>query len=156
MFKTPYQRETLSNPLTICEEESLCEQHHAIDCDIANIMRKHSAGDMLAHVKNVKLQFGDFTEINEYDDALNTIAKSREAFEALPSKVREAFGNNPGLFVEAVTDPSRRDDLVRLGLATVAEEKQLSNNPKLEAAIIDMVAKASESVPEASDKPKTE
>ena len=94
-IKTAYDRSTHDNPKTICLEESKTEQCHATECDISNILRRHNAGDLLAHVKYTQLNFGDYTEINEYDEALNTVAKANQAFEALPSNIRELFQNKP-------------------------------------------------------------
>jgi len=147
MFATPYDRKTLKNPKTICKEPTLTEQSHAAECDINNILMKHNAGDLLAHVKHTQLQFGDFTAVNEYDEALNTIAKAREAFEAVPARIRERIGNDPGAFIELVTDPRRQDELVELGLAkAMASETPTIVSPELEKAVTEMVTKAAETV----------
>jgi phage internal scaffolding protein len=144
-IRHPYKPETHDRPKTFCKEKSLTEQSHAPDCDINNILMKHNAGDIMAHVKYTQASFGDYTQINEYDEALNTVAKAQQAFEALPSKIREAFNNDPGKYVETVTDPSQREKLVELGMANaIQEEKVTQPNPELVNAVTEMVKQATQ------------
>jgi len=52
-------------------------------------------------------QSGDFTNVMDFKSAMNGIAVATEAFEALPSSVREKFRNDPSLFFDFCTE---RDD----------------------------------------------
>lgn len=35
----------------------------------------------------------------------------------MPSEVRKRFGNNPGVFMDFVSNPDNKEELVKLGLA---------------------------------------
>lgn len=60
--------------------------------------------------------FGDFTDIPDYQTALNTVIAAEQHFAALPSKVRERFKNDPSELVAFVRDEKNRDEAIELGL----------------------------------------
>ena len=94
-----------------------CKQAHKAECDMNNIIRKHDKTGLVTHVNTATQQYGDFTEVNEYQVNLNMIMEAREAFAELPSEVRKRFGNDPGQFFEYATNPDNLDGMIDLGLA---------------------------------------
>lgn len=60
--------------------------------------------------------FGDFTQIPDYQTALNIVIEAEQNFAALPSKVRERFKNDPAELVAFVRDEKNRDEAIELGL----------------------------------------
>lgn len=58
-----------------------------------------------------------------YHDFMNFVADANEAFDALPAKVREKFGNDQQAFVEFAMDPDNLPQLEKMGLA-VARKPQ--------------------------------
>lgn len=66
--------------------------------------------------------YGDFTEVPDYMAAQNVVAKANEQFAALPSQVREKFGNDPSRMLEFVNDPDNEPLLVKYGLAKKREQ----------------------------------
>jgi phage internal scaffolding protein len=97
------------------------EQHHKSECDIDNIIRKYDKTGLISHVNTAVAQYGDFTEVNEYQESLNMVINAQNAFMELPSEIRKRFGNDPGEFFEFATDPDNHDELVKLGLANAKE-----------------------------------
>jgi phage internal scaffolding protein len=93
------------------------EQHHKDLCDVKNIIHQYDRTGLITHVAKAKAEYGDYTEANEYQDAMNIVVKSQEAFMELPAKIRAKFGNDPGQFFEFATDPKNMKEMVNLGLA---------------------------------------
>lgn len=86
-------------------------------CDINCILRNYDKTGLITHVNDATARYGDFTEVNEYQDSLNLVIEADRAFSELPSHVRKRFGNDPGAFFEFATDPDNFDQMVELGLA---------------------------------------
>lgn len=121
MFQKPYAKRRRST-LKFRDEEGnhdgLTEQHHKSLCDINNIIHNYDKTGLINHVSSSTAQYGDFTGINEYQQALHVIMHADEAFSGLPSDVRKRFENDPGKFFEFATNPDNHDELVEMGLAT--------------------------------------
>ena len=96
---------------------SMTEQKHKKECDINHIIKQYDKKGLLTHVNNAVKNYGDFTEVNEYQESLNTVIKADEAFGAMPSDIRKRFNNNAGEFFEFATNPENEDEMVALGLA---------------------------------------
>lgn len=122
MFKTAYQeRERVK---LHCPEETLTEQHHVDACSVSTILNQYDRTGLITHVNRSVAAYGDYTEVNEYQEALNTTIRAQNAFDELPSAVRKRFDNDPGEFFEFATNPANVDELVELGLAErMAEPK---------------------------------
>lgn len=101
----------------MCEGESLTQQHFAEECDIRNIIKKHDRTGLISHVQRGTAQYGDYSEVNEYREALDLINNADDSFGGLPSAIRKMFNNNAGEFFEFATDPANADKMVELGLA---------------------------------------
>ena len=97
-------------------QPSHVKQSPADDCDINKIIAKYDQTGILTHVNTMVARYGDFTEANEYQDALNLVIEAQDGFAELPSHIRARFGNDPGTFLEWVTDPSNHEAAVELGL----------------------------------------
>lgn len=101
--------------------ESLTQQHHAHDADVRNIIKQYDRTGLIANVNRGVAQYGDFSEINEYREALDFVISANESFAELPAKIREMFGNDAGTFFEFATDPNNAEEMVKLGLAEAPE-----------------------------------
>lgn len=67
--------------------------------------------------------FGDFTNI-DFAAMQNTVCKAVEGFNALPSKIRARFQNDPAQLIEFVQDEENRIEAQKLGLIPIPEEKE--------------------------------
>lgn len=101
--------------------EELTEQHHKEMCEINTILKKYDKTGLITHVNNAKASYGDYSEVNEYQESLNIVIRAQDDFAQLPSDIRKRFGNDPGLFLEFVTDPKNMDQMVEMGLAVKPE-----------------------------------
>lgn len=92
------------------------QQHEAADCDINRIMDRYVRDGVIEHVRDYGGQYGDFTNVPDYATCLNMVAEAEDCFAALPAKIRAKFENDPGQFLEFVSDPSNRDEMALMGL----------------------------------------
>lgn len=92
------------------------KQQFKDQCDINNIMKKYLQSGELTHIARSQGVYADVSEITDYEQSLNKIAKANEAFMTLPAKVRERFANNPAKFLEFMQDPNNYKEGVELGL----------------------------------------
>lgn len=57
-----------------------------------------------------------FDEIFDFQTAMNAVRAGQEAFDALPSTIRNRFSNNPQLYFEFVNNPDNLKESESLGL----------------------------------------
>ncbi len=92
-------------------------QSFAADADMNNIYSKYQRngilGDPSAPVR--KMFFGDFTDV-DFNASANKLASVKQAFDALPSNVRDRFDNDPAQLLDFIVDPANKDEAVELGL----------------------------------------
>ena len=115
-------------------EPGMTEQCHKTECDIGSILRKYDKTGLLTHVNKAVADYGDFSEVNEYKESLNKVIAAQEAFGDLPSGIRKKFGNDPGNYLEFVSEPKNKEEMIKLGLANAEVEEAI---PKVE--IVNMI-----------------
>lgn len=98
-------------------EVSLTKQADKDSADIHKILAQYDRTGLVSHVAKGVAQYGDFTEVNEYQESLNMVIRAQQSFAGLPAKVRAKFDNDPGAFFEFATDPKNAAEMVELGLA---------------------------------------
>lgn len=117
--RSPYNYDTRAASLAsglFCEDETLAQQQFRDECDINTIIRNFGlTGQMPADVR-VPLQ-GDFAEAPDFQSAMNLLLAAEDAFMQYPAELREEFQNDPGKFVEFVSDPKNVERCRELGLA---------------------------------------
>lgn len=125
-------------------EPSMTQQHFKDETMIDNILQKYAETGFLTDPFTPKrpIQFGDFSDVKDFQTAQNAIALATEYFESLPANVRVSFNNSPQEFLNALNDPERRSKLEELGF--VAPEEAKAPEPK-----------ASESAPVVDEKPSS-
>lgn len=99
---------------------SMTRQSEMESCDIHNILKQYSQQGLenLVRENAARGQYADLTGLPDYQEALNIVISSQAAFAALPSQVRERFGNDPARFIQFLGDPANQEEAIRLGLAT--------------------------------------
>ena len=95
--------------------ESLTEQHHKDDCDIHTILRRFVATGVLPVLDSSPV-YGDFSNVQSYQEAQNLIARIGRYFESLPANLRARFNNSRAQFVDFVNDPANKEEGIRLGI----------------------------------------
>jgi phage internal scaffolding protein len=101
--------------------ESLTQQHLKDETDIRNIINRYDRTGLISHVARGVAQYGDYSEINEYREALDLVNNANEAFMQIPAEIREKFNNDAGDFFEFATDPNNIEEMREMGLAEPAQ-----------------------------------
>lgn len=96
-------------------DESLTKQCFAEDCDVNNIMKKWIKTGELPGT-DVVPKFGDFTNVSDYQESCNRVIEAQMQFEALDSKIRSRFANDPANLMNFLQDPSNIEEGIALGL----------------------------------------
>lgn len=100
-----------------CEDQSLTKQSFVEESDINTIVRRFNITGQLP--TNVRMpSYGDFTEVFDFQSAMNAIALANESFEAMPADVRARFHNDPHEFVEFCANEANRAEAEKLGLVS--------------------------------------
>ena len=139
-FRSAYEKREREGFSTV--GESLTQQHFAKETDIKTIIKKHDRTGIISHVARGVAQYGDYSEVNEYREALDMVNSANASFMELPSEVRAYFENDAGQFFEFATNPANGEKMVELGLAVAPP------SPEPEAQPAKKEAKAEETATE--------
>lgn len=127
IVKSPYERTRVqtSDLKEVTDKEtgeirlekrvSMTQQHHAKNTNINAILRRFERTGVLPMRTAQPLQ-GPVPDVESFHDAMNTVIKGRQAFDQLPSKIREEFGNSPEAFLHAFGDETQHERLRELKL----------------------------------------
>lgn len=99
-----------------CEDVSRTKQAPLAECDINTIVKRFNATGV-APVSPVPPEYGDFTGVSDYQTALHALMDAQATFDDLPADIRKRFSNDPGEFVDFVTNPDNISEVRKMGLA---------------------------------------
>lgn len=115
---------------TVLEGESMTQQQFKDECDINNIIARYAQTgfyyDPMTDMSllNREAMYGDFSELPDYRTSLDAVNHVREAFMGLSSEIRLRFENDPGKFLDFLSNPENRSEAIEMGLI-VPEEKNV-------------------------------
>lgn len=108
------------NPITgeISYPPSMTKQEFVHQCDINNIIKEFSLTGQIHHLNAQAAQgrFMDLPDTFDFQEAIHEVQRAQEAFQALPSAIRNRFHGNPAEFLAFVQDPANADELIELGI----------------------------------------
>lgn len=99
-----------------CMDVSLTKQSFKKEADINNLVKRYSAETLAAMRDTTSKLFGDFTNVPDYQTALNMVNSANEKFAKLPAKVRDRFKNNPALLLDFISKPENKNEAIEIGL----------------------------------------
>ena len=105
------------------DDPSLTKQSFADECDFNSVMGRWERTGTIEHVNPAAPQFADVSAMPDYQAALNTVVAANAAFDALPSGLRERFGNDPAQLVAFLEHDGNRDEALKLGLIVDKSER---------------------------------
>jgi len=91
------------------------QQQFGKETNINTIMAKAEKNGMIPPPTS-PAQYGDFSNIGDFQTAQNCIVAATRAFNRLPAAIRSKFNNDPGKLIEFVNDPSKLKEAVELNL----------------------------------------
>lgn len=115
-----------------CLDESRTVQDAKDECDINVIMQRYQKMGIMPQGIGTGV-YGDFSGAGDFQEAQEIIARARSQFEALPSKLRDKFRNNPAQFLTWVADKANLEEAASLGLLTDEYKKVQDAKATVEA-----------------------
>lgn len=130
-LRTPYNYDTdkaSQESGLLCEDETRTKQSFKEEVDINTIVQRFGlTGQMPENVRAPT--YADFSEVEDFQSAMNAIAKAREAFDQMPAEVRAEFSNDPARFVDFCSNDANRARAEQLGLVMPRETPKVSTGP---------------------------
>lgn len=106
------------------ETPSMTKQSDAEDCDINVMMAKYQATGVEPRVNPRSPQWGDFSTVVGFQEALNIVRQSEADFALLPAEVRDRFGNDPAGLLRFLEKEENRAEAERLGIVLPAAPEE--------------------------------
>lgn len=127
-FYRPHERSSTAwtndqvNPITgeITSPPSMTKQSFVAECDINNILKQFKPADIMRRLQaNAgRGTYADLPDNIDFHASMNIVLQGEAAFDSLPSKLRNRFGNDPAQFLEFMADPENTAEAIKMGLAT--------------------------------------
>ena len=111
---------------SINEEPTLTQQQFKEQCDINNIIKNYHQTGELPLSKKVG-QFLDVSNVQDYQTSLQTVFEAQQAFDALPSKIRSRFENDPNQLIAFIEDDANHEEALKLGLLSPTATSKLNS-----------------------------
>lgn len=98
-----------------CEDPSMAQQQFLEESDINTIVERFGLTGEMPAMPSMPV-YGDFTEVNDFQSAMNAVLVAQGQFMELPAKVRARFGNDPQQLLEFIANDDNRKEAEVLGL----------------------------------------
>ena len=99
-------------------DEQITQQDFGPICDIHNILERFKKKGVLDHVAQFEGTYGNFLDFPDFQEAQFRIKEAEEMFLTVPAKIRQMHDNEPGKFIDWVTDPANYEEIAALGFST--------------------------------------
>lgn len=103
----------------------LTKQSHALATDINHILKRYIAHGLVPS-DGRNPEYGDFSDSVSYHEAMTRVVNAQQSFDRLPAHIRAYCRNDPGRFLDLVSDPENRGKLEELGLVPSQVPKALA------------------------------
>lgn len=116
----------------INEEPSMTIQAAAAETDINVMMARYQRTGSFhgsTQVPSVLPNYGDFSVLPDYQEALSIVMQAQDTFAALPASVRDRFGNDPTKMLNFLADDNNREEALKLGLISNSGVRQMDSDP---------------------------
>lgn len=111
-----YDADAVSLANALCTPEpTRTQQQYKDEVDINTIAKNFGLTGRLP--ENVRMPtYGDFSDVDDYQSAINAARWAEHSFMQMPANVRERFQNDPQAFLAFCSDAANRDEAIKLGL----------------------------------------
>ena len=133
-FATLYKPHPKGKFATPTEGESMTQQQFKAECDVNNILAKYKKTGQINHLAKHNGNFGDFSNIEDYQTALDKIAQAELAFNDLSSDIRSKFHNDPGKLIDFLSDEKNNKEAIELGLK-IERRQEVNLSKEFEKAL---------------------
>lgn len=108
--------------------KNITQQQFKDDCDINKIMARFVKTGVLDHLRKEPGVY-DFASADTFRDSMEIVATANSMFEALPSKIRNFFENDPANFLSFTSDPTNLPKMQEMGLANQSSQNGPPTHP---------------------------
>ena len=116
MTKTNTSSKTKRQRIQVdCSKDGRTHQSFKEECDINALMARQKVTGLIKRHDKTPI-YADYSELGNYDEALNMLNDAQDMFDALPAKLRGEFSNNPGELLEFMSDETNKNRAVELGI----------------------------------------
>lgn len=98
-----------------CPEPTKAQQQFKEETDINTIAKNFGITGRLPQCVRMP-SFEDFSDVVDYQTALNAARRAAQSFMEMPAEVRLRFQNDPQQFLAFCSNDANRDEAVKLGL----------------------------------------
>lgn len=110
--KPNFRGKMRSSSWCVCEEESLTVQTDHDRADIRKIIDRYHRTGIVDELNRTQGLYLDVTEMADFTQVQQEMAKANELFMQLPPHVRREFNNNVAEWLDAAHDQEKREKLV--------------------------------------------
>lgn len=100
-----------------CEDPSYTQQQFREECDINVLVARFGITGTMPQNPDLP-SYQDFDDIFDFHTAQNAVTHARQAFEALPARIRSRFNHSPQALLTFLADPANKAEAVALGLVS--------------------------------------
>ncbi len=111
--------------------KSRTKQAFKHESDINNILKKYNISQLAKHVNAIGGNYGDFSNVTDFQSSINAVMEAQENFDGLPAQTRKIFNNDPAQLIDFMSDNKNYDKAAELGLLS-DEKNQEWRTKKLE------------------------
>lgn len=115
--------------------DSLTQQQFKEECDVNNILAKYKKTGMLNHLNKHQANYGDFSDLNDYQTNLDKVMHAQNTFNELPSNIRSKFENDPGKLIDFLSKEENNEEAIKLGLKFPRKKPEPSIQQQMENAL---------------------
>lgn len=101
---------------SVPEGETRTKQSFKDTTDINRIMSSYKRTGLVSHVSPGGARYEDLPDAFDFHEAASRVVLANQAFQALPARLRDRFGNEPGPLLAFLQDVKNRDEAIALGL----------------------------------------
>ena len=110
------ERPVMASDLSFEGDKGVTKQADAKDCDINLLFKRFEKTGQLPDMIVREPRYGDFSNVPDYQEAINIVRLAEEQFSALDASIRNRFENDPAKFLGFVTDQKNIDEVEKMGL----------------------------------------
>lgn len=109
---------------------SKTQQQFKAECDVNNIIKRYHKDPQLWSELINKVQdpsspeFQDFTNIGDFQSAMEKVSQIGEFFQSIPSEVRRKYNQDPAALFKAMQNPDNWIELANSGVLSKTEVKK--------------------------------
>lgn len=100
----------------VFKKPSRTKQAFAKESNVNFIMAKYLSSGVIEHVRKNSGFYADVTDVPDYKEALMVVMEASDLFNSLPSDIRTKFDNDPQKYLEFVSKPENKDQLIKWGM----------------------------------------